>query len=157
MSSGRFATSVPAMMKRTSTAVWRGTGAEGQGVLSTQSGAFREQPYSFKTRFQSEDGKAGTNPEELIGAAHAGCFAMALAFQLSNAGHPPETLEVSATVEMEKRDIGWTIEHIRLNLSAQVPGVDQAKFMELAEKAKAGCPISRALASVPIALEAKLG
>lgn len=145
------------MIKRTSTAVWRGTGAEGQGVLGTQSGVFKDQPYSAKARFQSEDGKAGTNPEELIGAAHAGCFAMALSFQLSNAGHPPEELHVSATVEMEKRDIGWTIENIRLNLTGKVPGIEAAQFMELAEKAKAGCPISRALGSVPISLEAKLG
>lgn len=144
------------MMKRTSTAVWRGTGAEGQGVLSTQSGAFKDQPYSAKARFQSEDGKLGTNPEELVGAAHAGCFAMALSFQLSNAGHPPEELNVSATVEMEKREIGWTIENIRLNLTGKVPGIDNAKFMELAEKAKAGCPISRALQTIPISLDAKL-
>jgi osmotically inducible protein OsmC len=145
------------MIKRTSTAVWRGTGAEGQGVLSTQSGAFKEQPYSAKARFQSEDGKAGTNPEELIGAAHAGCFAMALSFQLSNAGHPPQELSVTATVEMEKREIGWTIENIRLSLTGKVDGIDAAQFKELAEKAKSGCPISRALSTVPVSLEAKLG
>jgi osmotically inducible protein OsmC len=129
---------------------------EGQGTLSTQSGAFKDQPYSFKARFASEDGKAGTNPEELVGAAHAGCFAMALSFQLSGAGHPPQELAVSATVKMEKRDIGWTIEQIQLDLVGKVAGIDAAKFQELAEKAKAGCPISRALASVPISLNAKL-
>lgn len=144
------------MFTRTSTAVWRGTGMEGQGTLSTQSGAFKDQPYSFKARFASEDGKAGTNPEELVGAAHAGCFAMALSFQLSGAGHPPQELAVSATVKMEKRDIGWTIEQIQLDLVGKVAGIDAAKFQELAEKAKAGCPISRALASVPISLDAKL-
>lgn len=129
---------------------------EGQGTLSTQSGAFKDQPYSFKTRFASEDGKAGTNPEELVGAAHAGCFAMALSFQLSGAGHPPQELAVTATVKMEKRDIGWTIETIQLDLVGKVAGIDAAKFQDLAEKAKAGCPISRALASVPISLNAKL-
>ncbi len=129
---------------------------EGQGTLSTQSGAFKDQPYSFKTRFASEDGKAGTNPEELVGAAHAGCFAMALSFQLSGAGHPPQELAVTATVKMEKKDIGWTIEKIQLDLVGKVAGIDAAKFQDLAEKAKAGCPISRALASVPISLNAKL-
>lgn len=129
---------------------------EGQGTLSTQSGAFKDQPYSFKTRFASEDGKAGTNPEELVGAAHAGCFAMALSFQLSGAGHPPQELAVTATVKMEKKDIGWTIETIQLDLVGKVAGIDAAKFQDLAEKAKAGCPISRALASVPISLNAKL-
>jgi osmotically inducible protein OsmC len=129
---------------------------EGQGTLSTHSGAFKDQPYSFKTRFASEDGKAGTNPEELVGAAHAGCFAMALSFQLSGAGHPPQELAVTATVKMEKKDIGWTIEKIQLDLVGKVAGIDAAKFQDLAEKAKAGCPISRALASVPISLNAKL-
>ncbi len=145
------------MLKRTSKAVWRGNGAEGQGALTTQSGAFKDQPYSFKGRFQSEDGKAGTNPEELIGAAHAGCFAMALSFGLTNAGHPPEELTVSATVKMEKREIGWTIEQIDLDLVGKVPGIDAAQFQSLAEQAKAGCPVSRALHAVPITLTAKLG
>src|SRR5438874_9685696 len=144
------------MMKRTSKAVWRGNGMEGQGSLTTQSGVFKDQPYSFKTRFQSEDGRAGTNPEELIGAAHAGCFAMALSFALTGDGHPPEELSVSATVKMEKREAGWAIEQIELELTGKVPGIDAAKFKELAEKAKAGCPVSRALASVPITLTANL-
>lgn len=144
------------MLKRTSTAVWQGTGPKGTGSLSTLSGAFKDQPYSFQTRFASEDGRAGTNPEELIAAAHAGCFTMALAFQLTNAGAEPTKLETVATVAMEKQDVGWTITSITLDVQGTVPGVDAAKFDELANTAKKGCPISRALASVPIQMNAKL-
>lgn len=144
------------MLKRTSTAVWQGTGPKGTGSLSTLSGAFKDQPYSFQTRFASEDGRAGTNPEELIAAAHAGCFTMALAFQLTNAGAEPTKLETVATVAMEKQDVGWTIISITLDVQGTVPGVDAAKFDELANTAKKGCPISRALASVPIQMNAKL-
>lgn len=139
-------------LKRTSTAVWEGSGLEGKGAITTQSGAFQAQPYSFSTRFVSEDGRAGTNPEELIAAAHAACFAMALSFRLSNAGHPPARLNASATARMEKQDIGWTIVGIDLHLDADVPGLDAAAVAEHALAAKAGCPISRALASVPISL-----
>jgi osmotically inducible protein OsmC len=143
-------------MIRKSTAVWQGDGAHGQGTLSTQSGAFKEQPYSFKTRFQSEDGKAGTNPEELIGAAHAGCYAMALSFALSEAGHAPAELRVTAGVDLSKVDDGFAIKGIALELEARVPGIERAKFEELAEKAKKGCPVSKALAATPITLSAKL-
>src|SRR5688572_5028156 len=144
------------MLKRTSRAVWRGTGADGTGTLDTQSGALREQPYSAKLRFGTPDGKAGTNPEELLMAAHAGCFAMALSFALSANGHPPEKLRVAATFSMEQEGIHWIPRSIVLSLEGKVPGVDEAKFLELAEGAKKGCPISRALAAVPITLEAKL-
>ena len=144
-------------MKRTANAVWKGNGPEGQGTLTTPSGVLNDQPYSAKLRFASEDGRAGTNPEELIAAAHASCFTMALSFQLTNAGHEPTELRTVATVSMEKQDPGWTITAIALDTQGTVPGVDAAKFAELAETAKKGCPISRALAAVPITLTAKLG
>jgi len=145
------------MLKRSSTAVWHGNGPKGNGTITTLSGALKDQPYSVNARFVSEDGKAGTNPEELIAAAHSGCFTMALAFQLTNAGHEPTKLETSAVVSMEKQDIGWTIISIALDVTGTVPGVTAEKFGELAETAKKGCPISRALASVPITMTAKLG
>jgi lipoyl-dependent peroxiredoxin len=144
-------------MIRTSSATWRGDGPKGKGALTTQSGVFKDQPYSFQTRFASEDGKAGTNPEELLGAAHAGCFAMALAFALTEAGKPAEELRVSAKIDFQKGEGGWAIRGIALELEGKVPGVDAAKFQELAAKAKTNCPISKALASVPITLSAKLG
>jgi len=145
------------MLKRTATAVWHGTGPKGTGSLSTLSGAIKDQPYGFNSRFASEDGKAGTNPEELVAAAHAGCFTMALSFQLTNAGVEPTELKTLATVSMEKQDIGWTIVQIHLDVTGQVPGVDAAKFDELANNAKKGCPISRALGSVAsITMTAKL-
>ena len=144
------------MLKRTSTAVWRGNGPKGNGTLSTLSGAFKEQPYSAATRFQSEDGRAGTNPEELIAAAHSGCFTMALAFQLTNANVEPTELRTVATVSMDKQDAGWTITNIHLDVVGKVPGIDAAKFSELAENAKKGCPISRALSATPISMTAKL-
>jgi osmotically inducible protein OsmC len=143
-------------MIRKSTARWRGNGLQGQGELTTQSGVFQDQPYSFRTRFQSEDGRAGTNPEELIGAAHAGCYAMALAFALTDAGHPAEELRVSAAVDLQKVEDGFAIKSIALELEGRVPGVDAAKFQSLAEAAKKGCPVSKALAATPITLSAKL-
>ena len=143
-------------MIRTSNAVWQGDGPKGKGTLTTQSGAFRDQPYSFQTRFASEDGKAGTNPEELLAAAHAGCFAMALAFALTEAGKPAAELRVAAKVDFVKLEASWTVRGIALELEGRVPGVDAAKFSELAEKAKKNCPISRALSATPITLAAKL-
>jgi osmotically inducible protein OsmC len=143
-------------MIRKSTAVWRGDGLHGKGELTTQSGAFRGQPYSFQTRFQSEDGKAGTNPEELLGAAHAGCFAMALSFVLTDAGHAPQELDVSAGVDISKVEDGFAIKSIALSVEGRVQGIDQPTFQELAEKAKKGCPLSKALAATPITLSAKL-
>lgn len=136
------------MLKRTGTAVWRGTGPKGTGEISTLSGALKNQPYGASQRFASEDGKAGTNPEELIAAAHASCFTMATAFQITNAGKEPTKLETTATVSMEKQDIGWTIVSIHLELTGEVPGVTADEFKTFAENAKKGCPISRALASV---------
>ncbi len=143
-------------MIRKSTAVWRGDGLHGKGALTTQSGALHDQPYSFNTRFQSEDGKAGTNPEELLAAAHAGCFAMATSFALSGAGHAPEELTVSANVDLQKDGEGFTIKNIALVLEAKVPGIDAAKFEEIAEDAKKNCPLSKALAATPMTLTAKL-
>ena len=142
-------------MQRTAQAVWNGSGLEGTGTLTTLSGALKDQPYSAKLRFVDEHGADGTNPEELIAAAHAGCFTMALSFQLTNAGHVPTQLRTKAVLTMEKQDIGWTITAIVLKVEGTVPGVDAAKFAELAGNAKAGCPISRALA-VPITMEATL-
>ena len=145
-------------LKRTSTAVWHGTGPKGTGAITTLSGALKEQPYGFNTRFASEDGKAGTNPEELISAAHASCFTMALAFQLTNAGKEPTELKTVATVTMDKDDIGWAIVGIALDTHGTVPGVTADEFQGFADTAKKNCPISRALASVPtITLTAKLG
>ncbi|HEY4241817.1 MAG TPA: OsmC family protein [Kofleriaceae bacterium] len=145
------------MLKRTSTAVWHGNGLKGTGSITTLSGALKEQPYGFNTRFASEDGKAGTNPEELIAAAHSACFTMALAFQLSGAGHEPTELRTVATVDMDKEGAGWAIKAIHLVVAGTVPGVDAATFAELAKTAKENCPISKALAAVgTITLEATL-
>lgn len=138
---------------RNATAVWNGSGMEGTGHLNAPSGVLSNTPYSFHTRFQDQP---GTNPEELIAAAHAGCFSMALAFRLSGAGHPPESLETKANLRMEKDATGWTIQQITLSVVGKVPGVDAAAFAEHAAAAKAGCPVSRALAGVTIELEATL-
>ena len=143
-------------LKRSSTAVWHGTGPKGSGTISMQSGAFKDQPYSANSRFQSEDGKAGTNPEELIAAAHAGCFTMALSFQLTNAGIEPTELRTNATVSLEKQEPGWTITGIHLDVTGKAPGVSAEQFQTLAETAKKGCPVSRALSATPITMSAKL-
>ncbi|GJM34682.1 MAG: osmotically inducible protein OsmC [Saprospiraceae bacterium] len=132
-------------MKRTATAIWKGSGKEGKGTLTTQSGVFKEQPYSFRLRFENEDGKLGTNPEELIGAAHAGCYNMALAVQLSQAGYTAEELNTTATVTLENPGDGFAITTINLNLTAKVPDITESQFRELAEGAKAGCPVSKVL------------
>lgn len=143
-------------MKRTATAQWRGDGQTGTGTLSTQSGVFEAQPYSFKTRFGDEDGKSGTNPEELIAAAHAGCFTMALSFALAKAGFTAEVLETEAAVEVKPSDGGFSFTGITLKLKANVPGIDVAQFEELAKGAKENCPVSKALSAVPITLETEL-
>ena len=140
---------------RRATAKWSGSGLEGKGTLSTFSGALTERPYSTHARFGDEAGTAGTNPEELIAAAHAGCYAMALSFALTGAGHPPTSLEVKATLKAESPDIHWSITQVRLELRAVVPGLDQAKLLELAEAAKQGCPVSKLL-KAEIVLDAKL-
>jgi len=143
-------------LKRTSTAVWHGNGPKGSGTITSLSGALKDLPYSVNSRFVAEDGKAGTNPEELIAAAHSGCFTMALAFQLTNANLEPTELKTVATVAMEKQDAGWTITGIHLDVEGKVSGIDAAKFGELADTAKKGCPVSRALSATPITMSAKL-
>lgn len=144
------------MLKRTSTAVWHGDGPTGTGAITTLSGALKDQPYGLQARFVSEDGKAGTNPEELIAAAHASCFTMATAFQFTNAGKTPTELTTVATVSMEKQEAGWTIVGIHLELKGSVPGTTEDEWKTLTGNAKKDCPISRALASVPITLTATL-
>ena len=128
-------------MKRKVNAIWKGDGADGNGVLTAQSGAFDKMPYSFKTRFENDEGKLGTNPEELIAAAHAGCFNMKLSFVLNEAGYNPEELNTDAVLTFED----GKIISIELNLSAKVSNVSKEEFEELAENAKKNCPISGAL------------
>lgn len=142
-------------MKRKATAIWKGNGPDGTGTLTTQSGAFTNQPYSAKLRFQNEDGKAGTNPEELIGAAHAGCYAMALSFQLTEEGVTPDELRVDAAVTLEKQNGGFAITAVHLTLNAKVPGLDQDTFEKLANGAKENCPVSKVL-NADITLDATL-
>jgi lipoyl-dependent peroxiredoxin len=142
-------------MKRTAKAIWNGAGATGSGQLYTQSGVFDAQPYSAKLRFENEDGQLGTNPEELIAAAHAGCFSMALSFGLSNAGFTADEIKTEAALAMEKEEGGWTIKKIDLSLHAKVPGISEEKFQELANGAKKGCPVSRVL-NCEISLSATL-
>lgn len=138
-------------MDRTASAVWHGNLREGKGTLSTQSGTLSETQYSFGTRFENG---IGTNPEELIAAAHAGCFTMALGGQLTSVEFPPDSLETTATVTMEKTDDGPTVTKIHLVVRAKVPGIEREKFDELAKKAKEGCPISRLLKAAEITLDA---
>ena len=128
-------------MKRKVVAVWKGDGADGNGVLSTQSGAFNNMPYSFKTRFENDNGDLGTNPEELIAAAHAGCFNMKLSFVLNEANFNPMELNTEAVLTF----VDGKIIAIQLNLKAKVPGINKEKFEELAEDAKVNCPISGVL------------
>ncbi len=143
-------------MKRNGKAVWNGSGPEGTGTLTTPSGALSDHPYSAKLRFQNEDGKAGTNPEELIAAAHAGCFSMALAFRLTANGTPPARIDAEASLDLIKGDAGWHVPTIALTVNATVPGLDDAKFQELAADAKANCPVSKLLAGAQISLTATL-
>jgi lipoyl-dependent peroxiredoxin len=139
-------------IKRHASAEWSGSGQEGTGSLTTQSGTLKDIPYGFKSRFG--DGK-GTNPEELIAVAHAGCFSMATAFQLSGAGHPPESLHCDATLTMDQVPGGFQISAVHLVLKAKVPGVDDATFQKLTAEAKANCPVSKVL-NATITLEATL-
>jgi len=138
---------------RTAHASWGGTVAKGGGRLGLGSGAF-EGPFTLNARV--EDGQPGANPEELIGAAHAGCFTMSLADQLSEAGHPPTELRTTARVRLEQLPEGFRITRITLSAEGKVAGVDDAQFQQLAERAKATCPVSLALAGTEIALEARL-
>ncbi|MHB1168989.1 MAG: OsmC family protein [Longimicrobiales bacterium] len=142
-------------MKRKGQAVWRGGGKDGTGTLTTPSGVLNDTPYSAKLRFENEDGRAGTNPEELIAAAHAGCYSMALAFQLAGEGITPEELNTSAEVDIQQEGGGYTIKTVHLTLRARVPGIDKAKFDELAKAAKEGCPVSKVL-NADITLDATL-
>ena len=140
-------------ISRHATAHWEGDLKSGQGRLSTpQSGVLENTRYAFNSRFGDEK---GTNPEELIAAAHAGCFTMALSAKLTEAGHPPARLDTRAEVDLSMEG-GPNLSQIRLKLSAEVPGIDAAKFQAIAEDAKANCPISKALSAVPISLEATL-
>lgn len=140
-------------MKRTAIANWSGTLKEGAGRLDSQSGALAGLPYTFKGRFVDEEGKSGTNPEELIAAAHSGCYAMQLSAFLAENGTPAQNLKVTAAVELVP---GTGITGSALTLEGNVPGIDQAKFTELAEKAKAECPVSRALGAINVTLDARL-
>ena len=135
-------------MKRTATAVWQGSLGDGKGTLDTQSGALSGQGYSFQSRFQDESGKAGTNPEELLAAAHAGCFAMQLAHLLAENGTPADRLNAKGTVSVEQVEGGFEIKSANIDLDASVPGIDRAKFDEIAGQAHEACPLSKALASV---------
>jgi osmotically inducible protein OsmC len=137
---------------RKAKATWRGTGREGNGTLSSDSGVLAETPYSFKTRFENEK---GTNPEELIAAAHAGCFTMALAFQLQRAGYTPTELSTEAAVSLDPEGQGFRISRSALTLRATVPGLDEAVFAQMASDAEKNCPVSKVL-NAEITLDAKL-
>jgi osmotically inducible protein OsmC len=139
-------------MERKASAVWRGSLKEGKGEFSSSSVVFSHTPYSFKTRFEDAP---GTNPEELIAAAHAACFSMALSAQLGAANLTPESINTTANLKMEKLDAGWEITTIHLDVSARVPGADDAAFQKAAENAKAGCPVSKVL-NAKITMAAKL-
>jgi len=139
-------------MKNFGTAVWRGGLKDGKGAISTQSGALKDYPYGFASRFE---GKPGTNPEELIGAAHAGCFTMALSLILGEAKLKADQMDTKAEVTLEKQGDGFAITSVHLTLKAAIPGVDQATFDQLAGKAKAGCPVSKLL-NTKITLDAEL-
>ena len=139
-------------MKRTATAVWTGNLKQGTGSLSTAGGALRDTPYGFTSRFENG---SGTNPEELIAAAHAGCFTMATSAALGRAGFTPDKLSTEATVSLEQVQGNWTITTIHLKMDARVPGISKEKFAEIAADAKANCPVSRAL-KADITLDAKL-
>ncbi|MDQ0317304.1 OsmC family protein [Amorphus orientalis] len=139
-------------IKRSGSAVWAGGLKDGKGAVSTESGALSDKSYGFATRFENE---AGTNPEELLGASHAGCFTMALSLVLGDAGLTADSLHTTAEVSLDKSEDGFEITAVHLTLEGRVPGTDEAKFRELAEKAKANCPLSKVL-KAKITLEASL-
>lgn len=139
-------------MQRTASAHWAGGLKDGKGSVSTQSGVLSNTQYSFSTRFENG---VGTNPEELIAAAHAGCFSMALSAELGKAGLTPEAIDTNAALTLEKTDAGFTITAVHLDVSAKVPGADPRKFDEAAQNAKKGCPVSRVL-NTNITMDAKL-
>jgi osmotically inducible protein OsmC len=139
-------------MKRKASAVWTGGLKDGKGTVSSDSGVLKSTPYSFSTRFEDQP---GTNPEELIAAAHAGCFSMALSGQLGAQGMTAESINTTATVTMEKLDAGFTVTEVHLDVTVKIPGGDKAKFETAANNAKTGCPISRLL-NAKITMDAKL-
>jgi osmotically inducible protein OsmC len=139
-------------MQRKASAVWKGGLKDGKGTVSSTSGVLSNTPYSFTTRFENAP---GTNPEELIAAAHAACFSMALSAQLGAANLSPESINTSATLTMDKLDAGWTITTIQLDVSARVPNANEAAFKKAAEDAKSGCPVSKVL-NAKITMNAKL-
>lgn len=139
-------------MKKTASAHWQGGLKDGKGTISTQSGVLSDSPYGFKTRFEDQP---GTNPEELIGAAHAGCFSMALSKELGDAGMTAESIETKAEVTLDKVDGGFAITAVHLSLRAKIPGADRAAFEQAAEAAKNGCPVSKVL-NAEITLDAVL-
>src|SRR3954454_3746347 len=140
------------MPKRKAQARWEGSLQEGRGTMRMATGSY-EGPYSFQSRFEEGD---GTNPEELIAAAHAGCFSMAPSGELGRAGHEPESVETTATVHLDKADAGFKISRIELDTEARVPGIDSAELERHAQAAKDGCPVSQALAGVDISVNAEL-
>ena len=139
-------------MQRKASAVWKGGLKDGKGTVSSASGVLSNTPYSFTTRFENAP---GTNPEELIAAAHAACFSMALSAQLGGANLTPESINTAATLTMEKLDAGWTITAVHLDVIGRVPNTDQAAFQKAAENAKSGCPVSKVL-NAKITMSAKL-
>ncbi len=140
------------MINREANAVWRGDGKSGKGELTTQSKALNSLPYGFNSRFENGP---GTNPEELIGAAHAGCFSMALAFKLAEAGFQAKEIKTTSRVSLDKEGAGFAIKEVKLTLNATIPEIDDRKFQEIAADAKANCPVSKVL-NAKISLEAKL-
>jgi osmotically inducible protein OsmC len=140
-------------MERKASAVWKGGLKDGKGTVSSASGVLSNTPYSFATRFENA---SGTNPEELIAAAHAACFSMALSVQLGTANLTPESISTAATLTMEKLDSGWTITAVHLDVVAKVPGASAEAFNTAAQNAKAGCPVSKVL-HAKITMDAKLG
>ena len=135
------------MPDKTATVHWTGRGKAGTGAISTDTGALKDYPYGFASRF--EDDRRGTNPEEILAAAHAACLTMAFSFACDRAGFETRSVDTKAAVRLVAKDGGFAIDRIQLTLDADVPGIDEAKFQELAAGAKAGCPLSKALASVP--------
>lgn len=139
-------------MKRTASAHWSGTLKEGKGTVSTGSGVLKDSPYGFSTRFEDEP---GTNPEELVGAAHAGCFSMAFSMLLGQEDFTADSIDTKATVTLDKQDDGFAVTAVHLELSARIPGIKEDQFRTIADKAKAGCPISKLL-KADISLDARL-
>ena len=139
-------------MKRKASAIWRGGLKNGRGNLSTESGVLRETPYAFSTRFENE---MGTNPEELVAAAHAGCFAMAFSAELGKVSIMPDSISVTATVSLDKTAAGWTVTASHLDVTAKIPGADKAQVLGIANVAKLGCPISRLL-KANVTMDAKV-